>query len=193
MNMLYIKPFIIWICLFLSVTLLSGQTSENNLFRTSNGFISLTSDAPLELISARSNELRGIIDPVKYTFAFQVDIKTLKGFNSALQQEHFYENYMETDKYSNASFSGKIIEKIDFNTNGNYKIRAKGILDIHGVKQERIIKCEITVEDNLIKASSAFEITLADHDISIPKLVYQKIAEVILVELSIELINMDAK
>ncbi len=153
----------------------------------------MTSDAPLELISARSNELRGIIDPVKYTFAFQVDIKTLKGFNSALQQEHFYENYMETDKYTNASFSGKIIEKIDFNTNGNYKIRAKGILDIHGVKQERIIKCEITVEDNLIIASSAFEITLADHDISIPKLVYQKIAEVILVELSIELINMDAK
>lgn len=181
------KPLTLWICLILFVTFVSGQTSENNLLRTNNGYISLTSDAPLELISAKSNELRGIIDLAKYTFAFQVDIQTLKGFNSALQQEHFYENYMETDKFSNASFSGKIIEKIDFNINGDYIIRAKGILDIHGVKQERIIKCEINVEDNIIKANCSFEVTLVDHDISIPKLVYQKIAEFIIVKIETEL------
>ena len=52
---------------------------------------------------------------------------------------------METDKYPNASFSGKIIEKIDFDSMGNYSIRAKGDLNIHGVKQERIIKCKFTL------------------------------------------------
>lgn len=181
------KLFFLSIFLLLMVSTANSQTNQKKLYKTDKGTVSLTSDAPLELISAKSNELRGIIDLEKYTFAFQVDIQTLKGFNSALQQEHFYENYMETDKYSNASFSGKIIEKIDFNINGDYKIRAKGILDIHGVKQERIIKCEINVEDNIIKANSAFEVTLVDHDISIPKLVYQKIAEYITVEIETEL------
>lgn len=181
------KPLILWICLMLLVTFVKGQTNENNLYRTNYGNISITSDAPLELIRAQSSELRGIIDPVKYTFAFQIEILSLKGFNSALQQEHFYENYMETDKYSSASYSGKIIEKIDFKKDGNYDIRAKGILDIHGVKRERIIKCSLKIKDEIIEASSNFEVALADHDISIPKLVYQKIAEVISVEIKTEL------
>lgn len=187
------KPYFLLFCLLLMVSTTFSQTNNEKLYKTKTGTVSLTSDAPLELINAKSNELRGIIDPVKYTFAFQLDIQTLKGFNSALQQEHFYENYMETDKYTNASFSGKIIEKVDFETNENYTIRAKGILDIHGVKQERIIKCELIVEDNLIKATSSFEITLADHDISIPKLVYQKIAEVIMIEINTELIKVEEK
>ncbi len=181
------KLFSLWVSLFLIATLTSGQTFDTLLLKTNNGSISLTSDAPLELINAKSNELRGIIRPDKNTFAFQLDIQSLKGFNSALQQEHFYENYMETDKYEKASFSGKIIEKIDFESNGAYIIRAKGILDLHGVKQERIIKCLINVEDSNVKASSEFNVTLADHNISIPKLVYQKIAEEILVKISVDL------
>lgn len=187
------KPTSLLILLFLIVSITFSQTNQNKLYKDNNGTVSITSDAPLELINAKSNELRGIIDPVKYTFAFQVDIQTLKGFNSALQQEHFYENYMESDKYSNASFSGKIIEKIDFESNGNFQIRAKGILDIHGIQQERIIKCNIVVEDNIIIATSTFDVPLADHDISIPKLVYQKIAEIILVEISTELTRMEVK
>jgi len=143
------------------------------------------------LIYAESNELKGIIDPARQTFAFQLDVRSLKGFNSPLQQEHFYENYMESDKYTNASFSGKIIEKINFETNGTYSIRAKGILDIHGVKQERIIKCELTVEEKVIKARSEFIVSLTDHDISIPKLVYQKIAEEIKIEIRAELKKTD--
>jgi len=170
-----------------------GQTNQSKLFKANNGTISLTSDAPLELITAKSNELRGIIDPIKYTFAFQVDIQSLKGFNSELQQEHFYENYMETDKYANASFSGKIIEKIDFGEDGKYDIRAKGILDIHGVKHERIIKCSVNIKDEIIDARSSFEVALTDHDISIPKLVYQKIAEVITIDIKTEFTKSGSK
>lgn len=185
--MKHMKLFVLLIFLISITALVSGQISDSKLYKTNTGFISFTSGAPLELITAESNKLKAIIDPVKRTFAFQLDIRSLKGFNSALQQEHFYENYMETDKYANASFSGKIIEKIDFETNGLHSIRAKGILHIHGVKQERIIKCELTIEDEVVKASSEFSVTLTDHDISIPKLVYQKIAEEIKVEIRAEL------
>lgn len=185
--MQHMKLLSLLVGFLLFVTFASGQTENPKLLKTNNGTVKITSDAPLELINAKSTELRGIIDPVKNTFAFQLDIQSLKGFNSALQEEHFYENYMETDKYDKATFSGKIIEKIDFESNGSYNIRAKGNLELHGIKQERIIKCIIKVEEGIVKASSEFFVGLADHNITIPKLVYQKIAEEIFVEINTEL------
>lgn len=183
MIMRHMKLFTLLIYLFSITVLASGQTSDPGLYRTNDGFVSFTSDAPLELISAQSNELTGIIDPDKQTFAFQLDVQSMKGFNSALQQEHFYENYMETDEFEKASFSGKIIEKIDFKTNGEHIIRAKGIIEIHGVKQERIIKGKIRCVNDKLEIESEFIVSLSDHNISIPKLVYQKIAEEIKVEI----------
>jgi len=60
-----------------------------------------------------------------------------------LQKEHFNENYLESDKYPEASFKGKIIEDIDLDKDGEYEVRAKGELTIHGIMQERIIKANI--------------------------------------------------
>lgn len=154
-----------------------GQEKESSLFKTSDGYAKITSDAPLEIISAETNNLKGILNPANKTFAFQMEVTSLKGFNSALQEEHFYENYMETEVYPTAEFSGKIIEKIDFSNDGTFPVRAKGILKIHGVKQERIINCDISIDNETIIINSNFSVNLADHNISIPKLVYQKIAE----------------
>lgn len=176
------------ILLFLSFSrLLAGaQVSDSDtIFQSQKGYVSFVSDAPLEIISASSNSLKGIVDPAKGTFAFQLETKTLTGFNSPLQQEHFYENYIESEKYPRASFQGKIIEKIDFNKPGTLDIRAKGILDIHGKKMERIINCKLEVQKNSLTARSSFRVNLDDHNISIPKLVYQKIAEEILVDVEI--------
>jgi hypothetical protein len=172
-------------CFFIS----NGQENSIPLFRAENGHVKFTSDAPLELITAESNHLRGLVDPAKRTFAFQLEIITLKGFNSALQQEHFYENYMETELYPTAEFSGKIIEKIDFETNGTQAIRAKGILYIHGIKQERIINCQLNIVNNQIIVTSEFIVNLADFNITIPKLVYQKIAEEIRVSINVSLVK----
>jgi len=163
-----------------------AQEDKKILFRSNDGFVSFTSDAPLEIIKAESKELKGIIDPDKRTFAFQLSIKSLKGFNSPLQQEHFYENYMETEKYPNAMFSGKIIESLDFSSPGDIKIRAKGELEIHGVKTERIINCSLKITERGFTVTSDFTVLLKDHNISIPKLVYQKIAEEIRVNIRAE-------
>ena len=95
--------------------------------------ITFRSDAPLELIKASSNELKGVFIADKKQFAFTLNVNTFKGFNSPLQQEHFNENYLESNKYSRASFEGKIIEDIDLKKNGVYNIRAKGNLTVHGV------------------------------------------------------------
>jgi polyisoprenoid-binding protein YceI len=120
-------------------------------------------------------------------FAFAVNITSFAGFNSPLQKEHFNENYMESNLYPTASFSGKIIEDINFTTDGTYSIRAKGNLTVHGVVQERIIKVELTIKDGKINVASNFTVLLSEHNIPIPKVVHEKLASEIKVEVKAEL------
>ena len=155
--------------------------------RCESGKVSLKSDASLEVITARSNKLRGAIEPEYNTFAWTVEMRSFEGFNSPLQKEHFNENYMESTKYPKASFAGKIIEKIDFKTNGIYEVRAKGKLLVHGVEQERIIKSTLEVQGDKIRIRCSFTVPLSDHNISIPKIVHQKIAEEITITVDAEL------
>lgn len=156
-------------------------------YKVSTGSISFRSDAPLELIKAQSNELKGLFVPEKKQFAFIVNIKSFKGFNSPLQQEHFNENYLESNKFPVASFEGKIIEDIDFTKDGVYTVRSKGNLSIHGVVQERIIKSELTIKNNRLSIKSAFTVLLADYNIPIPKVVNEKLASEIKVDIKADL------
>lgn len=156
-------------------------SAEPPVFRCETGKIAFKSDAPLEVIQAKSNKLRGILDPERNTFAWTVEIASFEGFNSPLQREHFNENYLETALYPKATFSGKIIETVNFSQNGSYAVRAKGKLNIHGVEQERIVKGQLDVNGSTVRLTAEFTVPLADHDIAIPKVVYQKIAEEIVV------------
>lgn len=157
-------------------------------YRCENGKVQFKSDAPLEVIQAHSNKLRGILDPERKTFAWTVEIASFDGFNSPLQREHFNENYLETTRFPKAVFSGKIIEAIDFSQSGTYPVRAKGKLVLHGVEQERIIKGQLELRNGIARVRAVFTVPLADHDIAIPKVVYQKIAEEISVTVDAELI-----
>ena len=159
--------------------------SQGSTLLEENGKVSFLSEAPLEIIRASSGKLKGAVDRVQNTFAFAVDIHSFNGFNSDLQREHFHENYMQTEKLPIASFSGKFIEQVDFNTNGTYVVRAKGIFTLHGIQKERIIKGVVVVNNGTVDIDAVFTVKLEDHDIKVPKIVYEKIAEEIRVELSI--------
>src|SRR5882757_10567925 len=126
--------------------ILSGFTVQaQKKFTIDKGEISITSNAKLELINAASKKIHGRIDPATGQFAFIVKIQSFEGFNSRLQKEHFNENFMEADKFFEATFAGKIIEPIDFTVDGTYDVRAKGNLVIHGKKQARIVPARIQI------------------------------------------------
>ena len=166
-----------WVLLFIGISeLLNAQK-----YFSKTGLVNFTSVAPLESIKAKTNSIQGVIDFVKNEFAIAVEMKSLHGFNSPLQKEHFHENYLESNIYPRATFTGKIIEKFRLDLNGSFTIRAKGILDIHGVKNERIIKIDVKVLDGKVFVKSNFDVLLVEHNINIPKIVNQKIAEKILV------------
>ncbi|MFN5705596.1 MAG: YceI family protein [bacterium] len=169
--------------LFLGMLLSNIAVSQTvNKWLLKQGNISFKSEAPLELIQAKSTELKGLILSTDLTYAFTVNNSSFKGFNSALQEEHFNENYMESNKFPRSTFKGKIVDPIDFSKDGKYEVRAKGKLQIHGIEKDRIIKSVVEVKGNMLIITSKFTVLLEDYDISIPKVVHQKIAEEINIE-----------
>ncbi len=168
---------------FLAVLIFSIYLYAQKGYFVDQGKINFTSEAPLEIIKASSDKLKGFIDPSNNQFSFIVYVQTFKGFNTGLQQEHFNEKYMESEVYPTASFKGKIIELINFSIDGEHEVRAKGDLEIHGQKQTRIIKGKLVIRNGVITIDSDFKVPLADHNIVIPHIISEKIATEIMVSI----------
>ncbi len=165
--------------LILTLLIIALSTiSKAQVYSCIDGEVYFISEAPLEIITASSQKLQGALDVNTKTFAFQIYIKSFDGFNNSLQREHFYENYMEVNEYPLATFKGKLLEQID---NDRAKYRAKGILNIHGIEVERIIEVNLGFNESSIDFYSTSVVALEDHKIHLPRIVYQKIAEEILV------------
>lgn len=177
--MIKVKEFYRFLIFSMMMLTPAAILAQSGVFFTRDGMIRFVSDAPLELIAAGSDELQGAIDVEKKTFAFTISNNSFEGFNSQLQQEHFYENYIETNRFPRSSFQGKIIEDIDMDSEAPQEVRAKGLLDIHGVEQERIIRSTIQIKENVLLLESVFTVPLNDHNIKIPRIVDQKIAETV--------------
>lgn len=141
------------------------------------GKVRFESDAPLEFIMAVADKLQGVMIPEEGRFAFTLNIKSFEGFNSALQKEHFHENYMNSEKYPVASYSGKLLDPLDKNLQGEFVIRTKGKFIIKGVEKEKILKHKVIVRNGQILISSEFIILLSDFNINIPRIVQNKISE----------------
>jgi len=167
------------------LTGLAGHLTAQDIFVTKEGKISFFSKAPLEDINPSSDKLASVLNTKTKKIIFSVNIKTLHGFNAALQEEHFNEKYMHSDKYPKAIFKGEILDDVNLTQTGTYNVKAKGILDIHGVEQERTIDGVITVEEGKINLSAKFKVEVADHKVKIPKLVWEKVAEVVEVAVDI--------
>lgn len=186
MNSMFLSFFsrltlVLTLCFLVDSIVVNAQESGV----TAVGKVSFVSDAPLERIEASSKNLKGAIQVPNKAFAFSVPVSSFQGFNSDIQRTHFLENYMLEKKYPTISFKGKWIEDVDISKPGSYEVRAKGILNIHGIEKERIIKgvMEVTKTDVFIK--STFQVPLSDHSITIPKVVYQKISDEIEVTMEI--------
>jgi polyisoprenoid-binding protein YceI len=102
-------------------------------------------------------------------------------FKEALAQDHFNENYVESDKFPKASFKGNIMEigKLDLTKEGKYIVSVEGDLTIHGKTNKLKSKGTLEVKNDLIIALSKFEINIYDYGIKIPKIVQDKVNKII--------------
>jgi polyisoprenoid-binding protein YceI len=168
---------------FILLTWLSLNQVGQDLYACKNAKISLFSSAPLEDIQASTNTGTSVYNASTGDLAFSVNIRSFK-FPKSLMQEHFNENYMESDKYPRATFKGKVNEKVDVSKNGTYPVTATGDLTVHGVTQTRTIPGTITVNNGTLSMSSEFMVKCVDHKIDIPTLVFKHIAETIKMNVS---------
>ncbi len=143
----------------------------------------------MEDIEATTIETQGIVDFDSKNFLIKVPVKSFK-FKSSLMEDHFNENYMESEKYPFTVFKGTIRGNYDLKKDGDYQVNAVGDLNLHGVSQQRTIPFVIVIKNGIPTFKSKFSIKLADHKIEIPTVVFQKIAEVVEVKLDGVLVKM---
>lgn len=176
--MFQIKYFSLFFLLFISAfNVLTAQK-----YFTKTGVVSFYSNTPIENIEAHNKSSNCVFDLDNGAVGFGVLIKGFH-FKKALMQEHFNENYMESNKYPNATFKGQIenYKKIDPTKNGKTTVKVKGDLTIHGVTKPVVTDAEISVNNGKIDADAQFNIAVADYNIAIPTLVKNQIAKSILV------------
>ena len=166
--------------LFITLYFIMGASlvacAQSSIFETRQGNITFFSSAPLEDIEAKNNKVISLINVRNNEIAVRVPIKQFQ-FRNRLMQEHFNENYMESERFPYATFKGKINEKVDFNKPGTYNVTATCDLNVHGVSRKRTLIGILRVTDSGMLLETKFDIPLADHNIKIPRLVFNKIAE----------------
>lgn len=147
-------------------------------YMTKSGYIGFYSHTPMEDIKADNNQAAGVLDISTGDMVFQALIKSFK-FERALMEEHFNENYMESDKFPKASFKGKITNpgSVNFTKNGSYEVTVEGDLTIRDVTKKISVKGSLEVITGGINGTSKFNIVPEDYNISIPGVVKEKIAK----------------
>jgi len=145
--------------------------------------LSFFSKAPFEDIYAVSDQGLSAMDMESQTVYFKVLIRSFQ-FEKALMQEHFNENYLESDQYPYAEFKGKIDNPIDPNFSGTVLVTVSGKLTIHNVTKSYKVPGEISLTSGKMIATAEFPVALADHRIKIPRILIKNIAEVVKISVS---------
>lgn len=147
-------------------------------YKTDSLIISFYSDAPLEKISAENRTgCTGWVDFATDSVYVRVQIRGFS-FPNKLMEEHFNENYLESERYPYAYFRGRLVAPFPHTQPGTYAVSARGTMEIHGVKKEEILSGIYEVlPDGRLKLSGNFLIRPADYKIKIPRLLWEKIAE----------------
>lgn len=157
--------------------------SRAQLYTCSEGTVAFFSEAPLENIDATNSRVNSFLNTATNEVMFIVHIRGFM-FDKDLMKEHFNEKYMESDKYPTSTFKGKINEAIDYTKDGPQNVTATGILTLHGVAREINAGGTITIDKEKINLKSEFRVPLRGFNITVPKLVFQNIAEVISVKVN---------
>lgn len=161
------------------------MTSYSQLYSTRSGFVGFYSKTAMEDIQGENNQVYAIIDAGKKNLAFAA---LLKGFifPKELMQEHFNENYVESDKYPKASFTGAYSGDVALDKDGVYKVVVTGNLTLHNVTRPVQTPATLEVKGGHLIGHAEFKVKPEDFNISIPSVVRDKIDKEMTVKVNID-------
>jgi hypothetical protein len=169
------------------ILLFTAAFCKAQVYTAKSGSASFYSEAPMENIEATSNSVQSILNTTTKNVAFIISIRSFQ-FKKDLMQEHFNEKYMESDKFPNATYSGKINEDIDLGKDGTYNVTTTGKIAMHGNEKEITVPGTFTVKNGEASLQSNFPLAVADFKIEIPQLLFQNIADTVAVKVNINYI-----
>ena len=171
-----IRKGTVFFCLLLFATSLIAQDK----YYTKSGSIIFVSKGSIETIQANHRSVTCVLDSKTGALQFAVLMKGFE-FKKALMQEHFNENYVESDIYPKAEFRGQIVNnsEIAYTKDGVYDAHVKGKLTLHGQTRDVEADGKITVKNGKLLANSDFTIQMSDYNISIPKLVKENMSNTV--------------
>mgnify|MGYP001335518115 CR=1 FL=1 len=169
------------------VFILLSPIFSNSIYFTRSGFVSFFSSTPIEDIKAKNNQVTCILDMETGKTSFRIPIRGFE-FKNALMQEHFNENYLESEKYPNASFNGKIENwGKDILKQTPQNVTIVGEMSIHGVTKAIEEIGTIIFDNNKLRGTATFNIMLEDYDVKIPKILTKNIAESVKINIKLNL------
>lgn len=176
----------------IALVLFNVSAIDAQRYFTRDGVIHFVSDAPVEKIEAENNKVMAVLDQETGAIEVAALIKSFQ-FEKALMQEHFNENYMESEQFPKATFKGTADDKnkLSFDSDGTFEVPFTGDLTIHGVTQPVTTTAKFNVKGGQIKATTEFEVTVADYNIEIPKIVRDNIAKVVVIKVNLDLKPME--
>lgn len=166
--------------LIFTTVLLCYATAGAQSYITKNGKISFFSKTDIENIDAVNNQAVSVLNMQNGEIAFSVLMNGFL-FKKALMQEHFNENYMESNKYPKGTFKGTItnLSGVNIKKDGSYPVTVTGDLSLHGETQKITVPATLQVKGNSIIANTTFNVKVDDYKISIPKVVENNISKTI--------------
>ena len=171
--------------LLLYTFIFSQQVLFSQQFYTDEGVTKFDgSKAAFEPIRASNNNTVSIIDSSDGQIAAVILISEFD-FRLGLMQEHFNENYLESNVYPKSTFEGQIKNFSLEELNQDFKEHEiEGVLTIKGVINNISTKAKIRKIDEKIELTSGFSVMLSDYKVKIPKIVFKKIDEEVKINLN---------
>ncbi|MCF8294320.1 MAG: YceI family protein [Chitinophagaceae bacterium] len=164
--------------LFFSLCVLASLQSTAQRYMTKTGTVDFVATGAIEKIEGSNKSVACLLDSKAGSLDFIIQIKSFV-FEKQLMQEHFNENYMESDKFPKASFKGSVTNMTSINMakDGEYTADVVGKLMIHGVTKDVKSTGKVIVKGGKPILKSAFSVLLAVYGIEIPGAVKDKISK----------------
>lgn len=139
------------------------QSIKAQQYQSYEGQVILSFTLTIDEIQATNTKGTSLLDTEAQEIAFLIPVSSFE-FSNELMQEHFIENYMEVDKFPNATFAGKWeeLEEAD-------QVKVIGDLTIHGITQNIETEGNIQATGTNVIASTKFVVNVADFGVKDPR------------------------
>lgn len=160
--------------------------SADTVYFSDSGYVKFTSDVPLHTFSGESEKLAGMIDFEENIIDFFLDLHTLETGNGKRDRDML--ETLNAEQHPFAEFSGSLNPLAKIPSPGETKsVTASGTFTINGVGHDLNIEGTILNEGGILILEASWELSLDDHDIEPPGILFYRVNDIQELEIRVNL------